>query len=117
MYDSPKVMAILGVLCFFILLSFGISAWRRKLKNPMTKKLSSSWSSASFWFGITGIVLVVCRVENIQFMSMRLLWAFLFLAALLFILVQVMSFRRRHYVVKDKMQVVDERDKYLPRKK
>lgn len=117
MYDSPKILAILGVLFFFIVLSFGISAWRRKLKNPMTKKLSSSWSSASFWFGITGIILVVCRVEDIQFMSMRVLWLILFLIALLYIVVQVMSFRRRHYVVMDKMQVVDERDKYLPRKK
>ena len=117
MYDNPKVLAMLGVLFFFIVLSFVVSAWRRKLKNPMTKKLSSSWSSASFWFGITGLILVVCRVENIQFMSMRVLWAVLFLIALLYIIVQVMSFRRRHYVVKDRVQVVDERDKYLPRKK
>lgn len=111
------MLALLGVCFALVIVSFGIRYWRRVLRNPVTKKLSTSWSSASFWFGAVGMVLVVCRVEAIQFLAMRALWGMWLLAGVLYVIVQVISFRRRHYTVLEKMQVVDERDKYLPRKK
>jgi hypothetical protein len=48
---------------------------------------------------------------------MRLLWAFWFLAFLLYVVLQFLSFRRRHYTVMERTTVIDEREKYLPKRK
>lgn len=116
-YSDQKVAIVFGVCAAFILLSFVIRFWRSKHVNPMTKSLSRSWSSASFWFGLSALILTVSRVETIQFLSMRLLWALWVLAFALSLLFQIIQFRRRHYTVMERIQIVDEREKYLPRKK
>lgn len=116
-YTDAKVMALLGACLALVALSFAVSYWRRSLKNPMTRTLSTSWGRALFWFGLTGAFFVVSRVETIQFLSMRLLWAVWVLFAVLFLVFQILNFRRRHYTVLERTQVVDERDKYLPKRK
>lgn len=116
-YTDTRVQALLGLCAAFVILSFVIGYWRRKVKNPMTKNLSRSWSSAAFWFGIVGAVLVASRVEMIQFMAMRLLWALWLLCLALYVFMQFVQFRRKHYTVLQRTQVVDERDKYLPKSK
>lgn len=116
-YEDSKVLAMFGVCLVLIVGSFLIRFWRRRLKNPKTRSLSSSWSSASFWFGLVALILVVSRVELIQFMSMRLLWAFWFLAAGLYVFFQILQFTKRHYTVLARTTVLDEREKYLPRRK
>lgn len=108
---------LLGFCAALIVLSFAVSFWRRMLQNHMTKTLTSSWSTALFWFGVTGLFFTVCRVETIQFLSMRLLWLFWVIAAALYVFVQILMFRRRHYTVLERAQVTDERDKYLPKRR
>ncbi len=116
-YQDPKVISLIAFGFALVVLSFIIRVWRRKLSNPQTRKLSASWPSASFWFGIVALFLVVCRVELIQFLSMRLLWLFWLLGAVFFCILQVAQFRRRHYTVMARTNVLDERERYLPRKK
>ncbi len=116
-YSDPKVIAMLITCGVIVVGSFAVGLWRGKMQNPRTRSLSKSWPAAMLWFGIVGIVLIVCRVELIQFMAMRALW-FLWLGLLiLYVVIQLLVFRRRHYTVVAKTEVIDARDKYLPRKK
>jgi len=113
-YGSPS-MVWLFVLCgALILASFIILFWRRRLENPVTRKLSRSWSSACFWFGMIGLLLVVCRVEQIQFLSMRFLWVLWVLCFALYAFFQVRQYRARHYKILPRVKHVDPRDRYLP---
>jgi hypothetical protein len=116
-YTDPKVMAILAACAALVVLSFAINFWRRGLQNAITKKLSVGWSRAAFWFGLTGAFLAACRVEGIQFLAMRAVFALWILSGILYVVFQIVNFRRRHYTVLERTQVVDERDKYLPRRK
>lgn len=116
-YQDTRVEVLLLLSFVLIASSFFIGRWRTKQKNPITRNLSSGWSTAALWFGLVSLVLTISRVEMIQFMSMRLLWALWFLVLVLYMFLQFVQFRRRHYTVLERTQVVDERDKYLPRKK
>lgn len=116
-YADTRVQVVLGVCAAFVVASFIVRFWRKSLKNHVTKQLTAGWPSALFWFGIVGLVLAVSRVETIQFMSMRILWAFWFLSLALYGVFQFINFSRRHYTVLQRAQVVDERDKYLPKKR
>ncbi len=116
-YTTPTQLALLLLSLGLIALSFGLRQWRRKLQNPITKKLSSGWPSAVFWFGVVGIVLVVSRVEHIQYLAMRFMWLPWFLAVLGYVFLQVRLYRAKHYEILPKVVVNDPRDKYLPTKK
>ena len=116
-YDNPKVMTALIVSIACIALAFAIMWWRKSIRNPITKKLSSSWSMAAFWFGIVGVMLTVSRAEGIQFLSMRILWVVWGLALAAYVFFQVLQFRRRHYTVVEKQKSTSELDRYLPKKK
>ncbi len=110
-YSSPKVMLMIVLCIVLVLASFFLSFWRRRQSNPMTKKLSRSWSTASFWFGFTGLILVVSRVEQIQYMAMRAWWGVWIIIAILYIGFQMKLFRARHYEV----AVLTEAEKALKR--
>lgn len=116
-YSDPKIMTAIALSCLLVVGSFFISAWRRKQSNPQTRMLSASWSSASFWFGLVALFLIVCRVELIQFFAMRALWIVWFGSLALYVVLQVLQFQRRHYTVIGRPTIVDVREKYLPRKK
>lgn len=116
-YDNPKVTAIFVVCGVLVLLSFTLKFWRRGLNNPVLKRLSRSWPSACLWFGVVGIVLAVSRVEQVQFVSMRLWWVIWGLCALTYVVFQVFSFKNRYYATIPTQVSEDIRDKYLPRKK
>jgi low temperature requirement protein LtrA len=116
-YQDTKVQLVLLGCLVMVLGYFAIRFWRSKLRNPITRSLSASWARASMVFGVVAAVLVVSRVETIQFVSMRAMWAVWLLCLALYILIQLLNFRRRHYVIVEKQHVVDERDKYLPKKK
>jgi len=96
-YGTPKVVVLLTVSIGLIVLSFVLRMWRKRLTNPMTKTLSRSWPGASLWFGIVGLFLTVSRVEQIQFVSMQILWIFWLLAFIAYVTLQLLIFRRRHY--------------------
>ena len=116
-YQDSRVLVLLAVSVGLILFSFILRTLRSRLSNSVTRQLVSGWPSASFWFGIVALVLTVSRVETIQFLSMRVLWALWAFFLVCYVLVQVVQFRRRHYTIVRQMHVVDERDKYLPRRK
>ena len=116
-YDNPKVMALLAVCAGFVLLSFVIRRWRLHVSNPVTRRLSKSWSSAALWFGLVGLVLAVARVEQISYISMRLWWAVWLLCLILVLVVQTRRWRALHYQVLPKEKTNDPREKYLPKKK
>ena len=116
-YESPKALALLVFCAVLVVGSLAIRFWRKSLKNSVTRKLSRSWPAASFWFGLTGLILVVCRVEGISYLSMRFLWVLWGLSLLLFLYFQVKLFRARHYEVVPREERMDPREKYLPKKK
>ena len=110
-------MALLALSIVLIVLSFVIGRVRHRIGNPITRSLMSGWPTAALWFGIVALFLTVSRVETIQFLSMRLLWAFWLLFLVLYVALQFLQFRRRHYTVVQKSHVIDERERYLPKRK
>lgn len=116
-YSSPSAIAVLAACAALIALSFAIKCWRRRLKNSVTRKLSRAWPSISFWFGAAGLLLAVSRVEKIQLIAMRFLWALWGMLLLLLIFLQWRIFRMRHYEVLPRAGDLDPRDRYLPGKK
>ena len=116
-YGNPKVLLLFGCGVALIIAGAVIRSWRRRMQNPVTKRLSSSWSAAAFWFGIVSIFLTVSRVEMISFVAMRILWLIWALSVALYLLFQIRSFRARHYEVLPKERIDDPRTKYLPKRK
>lgn len=116
-YDSPKVIVLMAICALMILGSFALSFWRNRKASPAMRKISKSWSSILFWFGLVGLILAVARVEQIQYVSMRFIWA-LWLAALIFAgYLQLRIYRNRYYEVIPATKTVDPRSKYLPKRK
>jgi uncharacterized membrane protein YfcA len=116
-YDNPKVIALLLVCAGFVLASFVLRYWRKKVRNPITKKLSRSWASATLWFGIVGLIMLVSRVEQVSFLSMRILWVVWLASILVYMFFQIRLFRARHYETLPREHRDDPRDRYLPKKK
>lgn len=116
-YQDFRVQMLLAGCLILIILSFVLRFWRGRITSSVTRSLSASWSLSAFWFGIVALTLVVSRAESIQFLAMRFLWALWVLVLVLYALLQLVQFRRRHYTVIRRTQIVDEREKYLPRKK
>src|SRR3989344_3048054 len=116
-YDNPKVllMVLFCVLLFFG--SFAVSFCRKNRENAVTKRLMKSWAPCMRWFGGIGMVLLVARAEDIQFLSMRAFWMLWVLGVLGFASVQIWRFRVKHYTIVPKTYVEDPREKYLPKRK
>ena len=117
-YSSPKVIVILLICAALIVSSMIIKRWRIRHHNAVTRKLSRTWQSALFWFGIIGLFMVVCRVEGISYLSMRFWWIIWGVSALLYTGFQIKMFRSRHYeVLPTQSKEEDPLEKYLPKKK
>lgn len=116
-YTSPKVEMLLAFCAAFIVLSVILRIWRKNLGNPVTKRLSASWPSATLWFGLIGLFMTVCRVEGIGFLGMRFWWVVWTVSLLAYIYAQVRLFRSRHYEIIPQERAMDPREKYLPGKK
>ena len=116
-YDSPKALAVMVLCAVLILGSFAIRYWRRTAASQPMRKVSKSWPTATLWFGITGLVLVVARVEQIQFVAMRFLWVIWAALLLLVVYLQVRIYKNRYYEVLPSQPSVDPRSKYLPKRK
>jgi hypothetical protein len=116
-YSSSSMQTLLIVCALLVLFSFLFRFWRSRMTNPVMKKLSRSWSSAAFWFGATGLVFVVSRVESIGFLAMRLLWVLWGIAFALYLGVQMRLFKMRYYEKLPTEVSDDPRDRYLPKRK
>ena len=116
-YENPKVILLLTICSVMILGSFLLKLWNKRQADALKKKLSRSWSRTSFWFGIVGLVLVVSRIEQIQFVAMRIWWLVWILALAAYVCIQIKSWKLRYYKVLPKKKENDPREKYLPKKK
>ena len=116
-YQDQRVVVLLVISIVLILLSFLFRRLRAYCSGSVTRQLMSSWPSASLWFGGIALLLTVSRVETIQFLSMRVLWALWVLFLGLYCMLQIVQFRRRHYTIIKQTSVFDEREKYLPKRK
>lgn len=116
-YANPKVLLLFAACLFLFLGSFIVSSWRKNHGNSVTRKLARSWSSAMRWLAVIGFILIIARVEDIQFVAMRFLWVVWALAAALFILLQAWLWKKKHYTVVPTERFEDPRAKYLPHKK
>ncbi len=116
-YASPKAVALLAVCLALIAAALVLSFLRKRSRDASFRKLSRTWATASFWFGLIGLLLVVARVEQIQFVAMRVWWLLwlLFFAAYLFF--QIRLWRTRHFTVLPRERVDDPRTQYLPKQK
>ncbi|MEK7218171.1 MAG: hypothetical protein AAB728_01760 [Patescibacteria group bacterium] len=116
-YGSSSIVTILALCVVLLVLALTVRSWRAGLQSPVTRRLSRSWSAASFWFGIAGLVLAVSRVEKIQFLAMRFTWVLWGLSLLVYVLFQFRNFRARNYRVLPSLRTDDPREKYLPGKR
>ncbi len=116
-WDSQKAFALIIACGLLVVASFVIKYWRKRQQNPVTRKLSRSWSVSAFWFGIIGLILVLARLETISYVSMRLWWGVWAAAFIFYLYVQVRLFRARHYEVMPKERSDDPRERYLPQRK
>lgn len=116
-YTSPKALALVLLCVALVVASFVLPRWRNRLQNPQMKKVSRSWAMASGWFGWTGLVLVIARVEEIQYLAMRFLWVLWAAALVAYLFVQYKLYRNRYYEVIPNQPVQDARNQYLPKRK
>jgi len=116
-YDSRSMLTLLIVCALLVLFSFLFRFVRLRMGNPVLKKLSRSWASAAFWFGATGLMLVVSRVEGVGFLAMRFLWLLWGILFAFYLGVQIRFFRLRYYEKIPTRVSEDPRDRYLPKRK
>lgn len=116
-YENPKVIGLLLLCAVLLVASLLFRVWRRKLQNPVLRKLTRSWPSAALWFGVIGLFLVVSRAEGVSYVSMRFLWIVWGLALVLYVLLQCKLMRLKYYEPIPSQMPDDPREKYLPKKK
>lgn len=116
-YSSPKVIALLIFCTILVVGSFVIRWWRHHEPDTRRRMLSRSWPAACLWFGLSGLILVVARIEQIQFVAMRLWWVIWGIAAVLYLWFQIKNWHLRYYEVLPVDRSEDPRKKYLPRPK
>ncbi len=116
-YTDPKMVLLLGAGLVLVVASLCLRAWRAGMADHRLKKVSASWQTAGMWFGLVLLFLVVCRVEHIQFLAMRVLvyvWAVSLLA---YVLWQLRRFKKVYFQILPRDHAEDARDKYLPKKR
>ena len=116
-FFSVKVQIAFWICVAFVAVSVALRLWRNGIKNSVTKKLSKSWASTLQWYGLIGIVLVVARVVEAQYIAMRLWWIVWLVSLCVYVFVQVRMWRSRHYEIIPSKTVSDPRDPYLPSRK
>lgn len=116
-YADPKITIALLVCALLLIGSYLVKRWRSRNPNPMTRKLSRTWATAMFWFAVTAMIMIVSRVEEIQFLAMRFLWMLWAGAIAAYLFIQMRIYQTRHYTVLPKEAIEDPRDKYLPKRR
>ena len=116
-YADSRIQALLALCIGMVVLSVILRFWRRSTGNPVSKRLSKSWPTASLWFGMAGLIFVVSRVESIGFVAMRLWWVVWGLSLAFYLWVQWRIYRARHYRPLPREYTDDPREKYLPHRK
>ncbi len=116
-YGSPYAVAVITACVALVVASFALRQWKKGSASAMVRKLGGVWANAAFWFGISGLLLIICRIERIQIIAMRFWWVVWVVLAALFLFAQWKIFRARHYQVLPRMMHSDPRDAYIPGRK
>ena len=116
-YTSPKALVLLVLCVAFVVASFVLPRLRNRSQDAQFKKVSKTWAAACAWFGWTGLVMVIARVEEIQFLSIRALWVLWGLALAAYVALQVRVYRNRYYEVIPNRPTQDARAAYIPKAK
>lgn len=116
-YTNPKAIVLLLVCVLFVVASFVVPRMRNRSADTQFKKISRTWATACGWFGWSGLVLVIARVEEIQFISMRFMWVIWGIALAAYLALQVRNYRVKYYQIIPSKPTEDVRAKYLPTKK
>ena len=111
------MVAILAFCVMLVVGSFVIRWWSHHEQNARRRLLSRSWPAASLWFGLSGLILVVARVEQIQFIAMRLWWVIWGVTAGFYVWFQVKNWHLRYYEVLPQQKQRNSMERYLPRRK
>lgn len=116
-YAHPKALVLLLLCIALVIAAIVLPRLRHRWQNPQLKKVSRSWATACAWFGGIGLVLVICRVEEIQYLSMRFLWVLWGVMLAAYLAFQVRNYRSRYYEIIPNNAVQDARQQYLPKRK
>ncbi len=112
---TNPVMLVLLIVSILLILASPVIRWRRKAASPIAKKLSKTWPVVSLGFGFAGFVFAVCRLQGIEFLSMRVLWVVWLVLLGGYLYLQYRLFAARYYQVLPKQATQeDPRQKYLP---
>ncbi|PIP65210.1 hypothetical protein COU77_02025 [Candidatus Peregrinibacteria bacterium CG10_big_fil_rev_8_21_14_0_10_49_16] len=110
------MITLLSISTGLIVLAVVVRFLRPRL-DAVARKLTRALPSVCTAFGLVGCVLVVSRVEGVQYLSMRFLWVIWFLLLGLFVVFQWKIYRQGHYRIERTSVEVSLRDKYLPARK
>lgn len=116
-YLDPHPLIALFVCGTFLLSSLALRVLRARSRSGSFRRLTQSWSRAALWFGIVGLLLVVARVEEIQYLAMRFWWVVFGGSFGLYGALQCRRARLLWYEVIPSATSQDVREKYLPHRK
>lgn len=116
-YTDPHPLIAFTVCGLLLLSSLMFRVMRARSRSGSFRRLTSSWARAALWFGVVGLLLVVARVEGIQYVSMRFWWIVFGGSAAGYVFVQWRRAQCLLYEVIPSVQSQDLREKYLPRRK
>lgn len=116
-YGDPHPQIAIAVCGALLLLSLTLRILLVRSHAGAVRRFAQSFDGIALWFGVTGLLLVVARVEEIQYLAMRFWWI---VWGGSFILCGVLRLRRLRllgYDVIPSAAPPDLREKYLPRRK
>lgn len=116
-YGDPHPQIAIAVCGAFLLLSLALRIMRARSPSGAVRRFAQSFDGIALWFGVTGLLLVIARVEEIQYLAMRFLWIVWGGSFILCGVVRLRRLRLLGYEVIPSAVPPDLREKYLPRRK
>ncbi len=116
-YGDPHPRMALAICSALLLLSLALRILRVRSRSGSVRRFAQSFDRVALWFGVTGLLLVVARVEEIQYLAMRFWWIVWGGSVVLCCIVRLRRLRLLGYDVIPSAAPPDSREKYLPRRK
>lgn len=117
MYSDPHPLIALLVCGLFLLSSLMVRRMHARSHSGPFRRLTQGWARAFWWFGVLGLLLVVARAEEIQYVAMRFWWIVLGVSVVAYGAWQCRRARTLWYEVIPSAALPDSREKYLPHRK
>jgi len=108
----------LGIGLLLLIIGFASEFYiKKKLKDPISKKILKSYPGKLKLYGFIVLMLLIFREQGIPYLSMRLWW-FVLLGFFLYTFGKItLSFKKEYRNRKDKLHKNKNKNKYLPKKK